>query len=70
VIAQAAEIGNPKQLYFLKSEIARLSLGQFQQAMPLLLDLEFSLKRGAEDVSTLQTKVVELCEVFAPGARR
>jgi DNA polymerase III subunit delta len=70
VIAQAAEIGNPKQLYFLKSEIARLSLHQFQQAMPLLLDLEFSLKRGAEEISTLQTKVVELCGVFAVGSQR
>jgi DNA polymerase III subunit delta len=64
-IAQAAEIGNPKQLYFLRQELAGISTQQLQQSMPLLLDLEFSLKRqGAEEVAALQTKVIELCQIF------
>ncbi len=70
VIAQAAEIGNPKQLYFLRKELSGISTQQLQRAMPLLLDLEFSLKRqGAEEVTTLQTKVIELCQLFR-GDRR
>ncbi len=62
-IAQAAEIGNPKRLYFLKPEVRSLSLNSLLQTLPLLLELEASLKRGADDLISLQTKVVELCEV-------
>jgi DNA polymerase-3 subunit delta len=62
-IAQAAEIGNPKRLYFLKQEVKQLSLNSLLQTLPLLLELEASLKRGADDLISLQTKVVELCEL-------
>jgi DNA polymerase III subunit delta len=65
VIAQAAELGNPKQLYFLKQELASITALQLQKAMPLLLELEYSLKRqGMEEVAALQTKVIELCQLF------
>lgn len=62
-IAQAAELANPKRLYFLKQEVAALALPNLLKTLPLLLELESSLKRGAEELATLQTKVVELCEV-------
>lgn len=62
-IAQAADIGNPKRLYFLKQEVQGLSLNSLLQALPVLLELESSLKRGADDLVALQTKVVELCEL-------
>ena len=62
-IAVSAEIGNPKRIYFLQQEVCSLSLVALQQAMPLLLALEASLKRGAEELSTLQTKIIELCEI-------
>lgn len=62
-IAQAAEIGNPKRLYFLKQEVQGISLNALLQTLPILLELESSLKRGADDLIALQTKVVELCEV-------
>jgi DNA polymerase III subunit delta len=62
-IAQAAELANPKRLYFLKQEVAPLLLPNLLQTLPLLLELEASLKRGADELATLQTKVVELCEV-------
>lgn len=62
-IAQEAELGNPKRLYFLKKEVEALPLASLLQALPLLLDLEASLKRGAEELSTLQTKIIELSEV-------
>jgi DNA polymerase III subunit delta len=70
-IAQAAEIGNPQRLYFLRKELAAISLPQLQRTLPLLLELEYSLKRqGAEEVAALQTKVIELCQVFRrrPGS--
>jgi DNA polymerase III subunit delta len=62
-IAQAAEIGNPKRIYFLQQEVKSLSLEQLISTLPLLLELEVSLKQGASDIATLQTKVIELCEV-------
>ncbi|MCU0552303.1 MAG: DNA polymerase III subunit delta [Leptolyngbya sp. Prado105] len=63
-IAKAAELGNPKQLYFLKQELQSASLRQLQQVLPILLDLEFSLKRGSDETIALQTKVIELCQIF------
>ena len=63
-ISQAAELNNPKKLYFLQKELAKISVAQLQQTLPLLLELEFSLKRGAEETSTLQTKAIELCQLF------
>ncbi len=63
-IAQAAELNNPKKLYFLQKELARISVNQLQQTLPLLLELEFSLKRGADETSTLQTNAIQLCQLF------
>ena len=64
-IAKAADLGNPKRLYFLKKEIQGLSLEALEAAMPILLDLEFTLKRGGHPLETLQTKIIELCQVCA-----
>lgn len=63
-IAQAAEIGNPKRLYFLRKEVEPLSLDALLQALPILLELEYQLKYGGDELSTLQTKVIELCQVL------
>ena len=63
-IAQAAEIGNPKRVYFLQQEVKTLSVQQLVLTLPLLLELEVSLKQGAEALSVLQNKVIELCQVF------
>jgi DNA polymerase-3 subunit delta len=62
-IAQAAEISNPKRIYFLLQEVKSLPLQQLISALPLLLELEASLKQGASETSTLQTKVIELCQI-------
>ena len=64
-IAQAAEIANPKRIYFLRQEVKSLSLAKLEKALPLLLELEWSLKKGAEETTTLQTKAIELCHLFA-----
>lgn len=62
-IAQEAEINNPKRIYFLRKEVEPLSLSALLQSLPILLDLEASLKLGAEELSTLQTRIIELCEL-------
>jgi len=65
-IASAAEVSNPKRIYFLKQEIRSTPLPQLQQTLPLLLELESDLKRGKDERAVLQTKIVELCQVFRP----
>ena len=62
-IAKAAELRNPKRLYFLQKEVESLSSQTLLQTLPLLLELEASLKRGADELLTLQTKIIELCEL-------
>ncbi|UBF24060.1 DNA polymerase III subunit delta [Kovacikia minuta CCNUW1] len=62
-IAKAAEIDNPKRLYFLKQEVQSLSLPTLLQTLSILLELDASLKRGADELATLQIKVIELCEL-------
>jgi DNA polymerase III subunit delta len=63
-IADVAEIGNPKRLFFFRQEVQSLKLAHLQQTLPILLDLEFNLKRGAQERSILQTKVIELCQLY------
>ena len=62
-IAQAAEVGNPKRIYFLRQEVSRISLAQLEQTLPILLGLETQLKSGGDAIATLQMKVIELCRV-------
>lgn len=62
-IAQAAEVGNPKRVYFLRQEVNSIAAQKLQKALSILLELEVSLKRGAEEMSMLQTKAIELCQV-------
>ena len=62
-IAKAADIANPKRIYFLQQEVQALSVHQLTSSLPLLLALEVSLKQGASESSTVKTKVVELCQV-------
>jgi DNA polymerase-3 subunit delta len=67
-IAAAAEIANPKRIYFLRQEIRTITLEQLQRSLPLLLELESELKLGRDEPATLHTKVIELCRVFRPGS--
>ncbi len=63
-IAAAAEIKNPKQLYFLRKDIAPMSLPALKKTLPLLMELEYQLKRSTDDLAALQTKTIELCDLF------
>ncbi len=62
VIAKAADIANPKRIYFLSQEVKALTPKQLQQTLEILLALEAALKQGQEAKGTLQTKVIELCQ--------
>lgn len=62
-IASAAEISNPKRLYFLRQEVSNLSSSKLLDTLPILLELEASLKQGAEPISALQTKIIQLCQI-------
>lgn len=63
-IARAAEVGNPKRIYFLQKEVAPITLNSLKQAMTHLLELEAALKRGRDETATLQTKVIEITQLF------
>lgn len=63
-LAAAAEINNPKRIYYLQQEIKSVSLPQLLSTLPLLLELEVSLKQGASQMSVLQTKLIELCQLY------
>lgn len=62
-IAKAAEVGNPKRVYFLQQEVKSVSLSFLKQALTLLFELELSLKQGSHEISTFQTTVIELCNI-------
>lgn len=63
-IATAAEVGNPKRVYFLQKEVRSVTLRQLQKVLPLLLELESALKQGQDEQSALQTKVIEIGGLF------
>ena len=62
-IARAAEIKNPKRIYFLQQDVQSLKVSQLQSTLSHLLDLDVSLKQGCDATATLQTKVIELCQL-------
>jgi DNA polymerase-3 subunit delta len=63
-IAQAAEVANPNRIYYLQKEVNTLSVQQLVTSLPILLELEVSIKQGSPETTALQTKVIELCQVF------
>ncbi len=64
-IVQAAEISNPKRFYFIQKEVKSMGLTQLQRTLPILLELETRLKQGGEETTTLQTAVIQLCQLFS-----
>ena len=63
-IANAADVKNHYRIRHLRQEIYRVNSQQLLAALPLLLDLEYSLKRGSDPLTVLQTKVIQLCQLF------
>jgi DNA polymerase-3 subunit delta len=69
-IAAAADVGNYKRVYFLKQEVKALRLDRLLQTPPILLELEVGLKQGGEELAMLQTKVIELCQLYSMPSMR
>ena len=63
-IAKAAEVSNPKRIYFLQKEVSTMSIVSLRQAMVCLLELEAALKIGQDATATLETKVIEISQLF------
>lgn len=64
IIAAAADLSNPKRLYFMKKELQSITGKKLMLSLPLLLELEYQLKRGYDPLEALQTKIIELCQLF------
>lgn len=60
VIAQAAEINNPKRLYYIRKEIAAVSLQRLQQNLCQLLELELLTKTGGSNTD-ITNQLIKLC---------
>ena len=63
-IAEAAEISNPKRIYFLKQEVQGLNSQKLMRSLSILLRLEADLKHGKDETATLQTAIIELCQAM------
>ena len=63
-IASGAGINNPNRLFYIRKEIQQINYQQFLLTLPILLELEYSLKTGGEVLGILQTKIIELCGLF------
>jgi DNA polymerase III delta subunit len=59
-IATAAGVGNPNRVYYLKQEVAAISLSRLKQIMYQLLELEILAKQGGTE-SLFTSKIITLC---------
>lgn len=64
-IASAAEIANPKRIYFIRKEIQACSSQQLLSALPVLQELELGLKQGADAHRIFCSKIIEVSQLFA-----
>lgn len=63
-IAVSVGVGNPKRVYFLKQEIKSISSQQLLKTLPLFLELELGLKKGANPLMILESKVIEIINIL------
>ena len=52
-LAQLCSISNPNRIYYLRQEVANTSINALAKAVTMVLDLEMSIKRGAESKDLL-----------------
>lgn len=63
-IATAADIANPNRVFHLRKQVQSFSSRQLLATLPVLLELEMNLKKGAEPISTLQMQIVKLSQLL------
>jgi DNA polymerase III subunit delta len=59
-IATAAGVGNPNRVYYLKQEVAAISISRLKQIMYQLLELEILAKQGGTE-SLFTSQIITLC---------
>lgn len=64
VIAKLAEVSNFYRIRYLRQEIKSISSQKFLASLPILLELEYSLKGGSHAKSSLQIAIIQLCQIF------
>lgn len=52
-LAQLCSISNPNRIYYLRQEVANTTINALAKALTMMLDLEMSIKRGAESKDLL-----------------
>lgn len=52
-LAQMCSISNPNRIYYLRQEVANTSINALAKAVTMMLDLDMSIKRGAESKDLL-----------------
>ncbi len=60
-IATLAQIKNPKQLYFIRQEIASVPISRLENGLDILLQLELMLKTGWDERLAMQTQIIKIC---------
>ncbi len=63
-IAKVAEVGNFYRIRYLRQEIKSISSQKLLASLPILGELEFSLKRGGDVKSNLEIAIIKLCQIF------
>ena len=63
-IAELADIRNPKRVYFIKKQISKKSARNLNLSLPILLELEASLKLGAKPLEILESTIIQLCTLL------
>ena len=69
-IAQVADVSNPYRIDHLRRELKLLSSKQLLASLPILLKLEYELKKGSEPISTLQTKILAIVALLTDNSIR
>ncbi|MBD2666923.1 putative DNA polymerase III, delta subunit [Richelia sinica FACHB-800] len=62
-LAQLCNISNPRRVYYLRQEVANTSINALARAVTMILDLEMSIKRGA-DGRDLLVVILDVCRLF------
>lgn len=64
-IAKSAEIsGNPNRIKYIINDLKNINARQLIATLPLILELEYSLKKGAEPYNILTTTIIKMCQVL------
>ncbi|MTJ50037.1 DNA polymerase III subunit delta [Dolichospermum sp. UHCC 0259] len=62
-LAQLCNISNPHRIYYLRQEVANTNINALAKAVTMILDVEMSIKRGAEGKDLL-VGILGVCRLF------